>query len=153
MTNRKAELSNIFELEEIVKGFLKESKNNTNTPFQIDFGVSYRPSKDKDIVEETVSVFLTKNSKGKLFLQLEEGEDKTGYINNISLNKELGLQTMTVHKWGANPTFKTRCFISKWIIEMGLNSYVPILKSFSVAIHNIKSVGFVDLEPTLKEVA
>ena len=153
MAKFDANLIHVIELEEIVKVFLKESKNNTKTPFQIDFDVSYRPSKEEDVVEETVSVFLSKTNNGLLLVQLEQGSEKTGYINNISLNKDLGLQTMSVHKWGANPTFKTRCFISQWILAWGLYDYFPIAKSFSTAIHNIKSVGFVDLEPTLKEVA
>ena len=156
MSGFEYNLNPIFELEEIVKVFLKESKTNTNTPFQIDFDVNYRPSREEDMVRETVSVFLSKKmqkKQGILIVQLEEGVEKTGYINNISVNKDLGLQTISRHKWGANPTFKTRCFISQWILGSGLYHYRPIVKSYSVSINNIKSVGFVKLEPKLKEIA
>ena len=153
MTKHQPRLYDIFELEEIVKAFLKESKNNPNTPFQIDFKVSYRPSVGKHEVVETMSVFLTKTVDGGLSVAIAKDSGKTGHTNNTTLNEKLSLQTVFWEKWGANPNFKTRCFIGNSIIDWGLLNHESIKHSASFMLERIKSVGFVELEPTVKEVA
>ena len=153
MTN----LDNLFELHEIVKVFLKEPKSSNNL-FQIDFGVSYRPSKNEEVVFETVSVFLTysKSSKNSLIVQIDE--NRTCYINNISQNKELGLQTLVSHEMGTKRSlyegYKRGLEICDVIIDYGVeNGFVSIRNSLRCHIDSMEGVGFVELEPTLKEVA
>lgn len=150
MTN----LNDLFELEEVVKVFLKEPKNPYKL-FQIDFGVSYRPHENAEVVFETVSVFLTYCNRSKrknLIVQIDE--NRTNFINNISQNKELGLQTLVNTDVSAKPSFKERLEICDVIIDYGVEKgFRSILRSLGCHIDSIEGVGFVELEPKLKEVA
>ena len=146
-------LDDLFELEEVVKVFLKAPKNPNNL-FQIDFGVSYRPHENAEVVFETVSVFLTYSESRKKSLIVQIDENRTCYINNISQNRELGLQTLVGTDVSAKPSFKERLEICDVIIDYGVeNGFVSILKSLGCHIESIEGVGFVELEPTLKESA
>jgi hypothetical protein len=159
MTNITCDLDNLFLFEEIFRGFLKDRKmssyyfgNKYHHPFQIDFEIDYRPSKEEEILEETVSLFLVNSNTKRGQVRLQTKDHKNGIVNGKhNWNHEYDQWCVTGVQVRECSTFKERLKFSQWFVESGLSFHHYLRISEFVNVRAIEPVGFIEPFVTFPE--